>query len=211
MNRPLLRGLIVMGMVISLGCAETRRTVRGSELHSRSLPSVTLRVERSFRYLGRFSFALGSDFEGERYVFADAEGNLLRRLLIVQFERVRPSSPEVYRYSFEKAERIGSMPFIQNCFAFAGAHEIAARPKDEGEMTGNFLISRGFRNPDLWLAARFVTLGATDRKSEMIVFYMEGSDQLHLSDLYAGDEPTAAWQRMKPEVVARGRAAFSVE
>jgi hypothetical protein len=199
------------GVVILFGCASTGRTVRGSGLRSRSLPAVTIHVQRSFRYLGRFSFALGSDFEGERYVFADAEGQSLRRLLIVQFERVRTSSPEVYRYSFEKAERIGSLSFIQNTFAFRGAQNIAAQPRDEGEMTNNFLISRGFRNPDLWLAARFVTLGAADRKSEMIVFYMEGNDQYHLSDLYAGDEPTAAWRRIKPEVVTRARAAFDVE
>ncbi len=199
------------GVVILFGCAGTGRTVRGSQLRSRALPAVTIHVQQSFRYLGRFSFALGSDFEGERYVFADAEGQLLRRLLIVQFERVRSSSSEVYRYSFENAERIGSLPFLQNSFAFLGSRTIAAQPKDEGEMTNNFLISRGFRNPDLWLAARFVTLGATDRKSEMIIFYMEGNDQLHLSDLYTGDEPTAAWLRMKPEVVTRARAAFDVE
>jgi hypothetical protein len=200
----------VLVAAVMVGCASTSRTVRRTELRSRGLPAVTIHVRPAFRYLGRFSFVLGNDFEGERYVFAEAKGKVLQRLLIVQFERVRPASSEVYRYSFEKAERIGSLQFIQNSFAFPGARDIKAAPKDEGEMTSNFLLAHGFRSPDLWLAARFVTLGAADRKSEMIVFYMERNDQLRLSDLYAGDEPTAVWSRMKPEVVARARAAFAL-
>jgi hypothetical protein len=154
---------------------------------------------------------LGSAFEGERYVFVDAEGKSLRRLFIVQFEHVQRSSPEIYRYSFERAERIGSMQYIQNCFAFPGAQTIVTDARDEGTMTNNFLLSRGFQNPPLWLAARFVTLGASDRKSEMIIFYMERNDHFALSDLYTGDEPTPLWLQMKPELLARARAAFALE
>jgi hypothetical protein len=210
MHRHLPVSLLLSVLMFFISCS-TGRSVHGSELRSAQRPAVTIRVEPGFRYLGRFSFALGSAFDGERYVFVDADGKSLRRLFIVQFERVRRSSPEVYRYSFERAERIGSMQFIQNCFAFPGAQTIAADAHDEGTMTNNFLLSRGFQNPPLWLAARFVTLGASDRKSEMIIFYMERNDRFGLSDLYAGDEPTHAWLQMKPEVLARARATFTLE
>ncbi|HEV7428478.1 MAG TPA: hypothetical protein VGQ46_19135 [Thermoanaerobaculia bacterium] len=211
MHRSSLAVLFVIGLGSLLTCCGTGRTVRGSVLRSSRLPAVTIGVQPSFRYVGRFSFALGSAFEGERFIFADAEGKSLRRMVILQFERVRPSSSEMYRYSFARAEHIGSLSFIQNCFAFPGAQAIETQPRDEGGMTNNFLLERGFQMPSTWLAARFVTLGASDRKSEMIIFYMEANDHLHLSDLYAGDEPTAAWAAMKPALLARARAAFTIE
>jgi hypothetical protein len=211
MHRNSLVTLVLIALGSLLTCCTTGRTVRGSVLRSSQLPAVAIRVQPSFRYVGRFSFALGNAFEGERFIFADAEGKSLRRIMIVQFERVRPSSAEMYRYSFAHAEHIGSLSFIQNCFAFPGAQAIDAQPRDEGGMTNNFLLDRGFQIPPTWLAARFVTLGAPDRKSEMIIFYMEANEHLHLSDLYAGDEPTAAWAGMKPELLARARAAFTVE
>jgi hypothetical protein len=211
MHRSSLAAVVVIGLGSLITSCGTGRSVRGSEVRSSRLPAVTIRVQPSFRYLGRFSFALGNAFEGERFIFAEAEGKSLRRILILQFERVRPSSSEMYRYSFAHAEHIGSLSFIQNCFAFQGAQAIEAQPRDEGAMTNNFLLDRGFQIPPTWLAARFVTLGAPDRKSEMIIFYMEASEHLHLSDLYAGDEPTAAWVGMKPELLAQARAAFTVE
>jgi hypothetical protein len=206
-----LRVSLLLFSVMSFAACSTGRTIRESELRSSRRPEVTIRVQPSFRYIGRFSFALGSAFEGERYVFVDAEGKSLRRLFVVQFERVRRSSHEIYRYSFERGERIGSMLFIQNCFAFPGVHTIAADARDEGTMTSNFLLSRGFENPPMWLAARFVTLGASDRKSEMIIFYMERNDHFAMSELYAGDEPTPAWLQMKSDVLARARATFTLE
>jgi hypothetical protein len=172
---------------------------------------VTIRIQPGFRFIGRFSFSLGTTFEGERYIFADSDNQRLRRLVILHFEHVKHMSDEIYRYKFESSEQMGSLQFLRNCFAFSGGRETVRSPRGEAEMTDNFLISRGFQIPTVWLVSRFVTLGAADRKSEMIVFYMEGSDQLALQDLYDGEEPTKRWEALKPEITARARNAFSIE
>ena len=170
-----------------------------------------LRVEASFHYIGRVSYSLGDSFEGERYIFADTMDWTRPRLLIVHFERIKARSAEIYRYNLEAGERIGSLRFIQNEFAFAGVTTITPSPRDEADRTNNFLLLQGFRMPSVWLVTRFVTIGSTDRKSELIVFYMEGHDDLSLRELYSGEEPTAAWQQLKRGVATRGRAVFSID
>jgi len=203
-----------LAVVLLIGCISTagtsERSVRGLTLRSPRLPTADIHIQEGFRYLGRFSYSLESGFEGERFVFVDAEGRSLRRLVIVHFEHVKSGSAEVYRYDFGGAQNIGSHSFNQNCFSFNGARQISPQPRDEGEMTNNFLIEHGFESPKLWLVSRYVTLGASDGKSELIVFYMEGSDRLQPSDLYQDDKPTALWTAMKSELTARGHAAFAI-
>ncbi|HEX3069234.1 MAG TPA: hypothetical protein VHX14_11750 [Thermoanaerobaculia bacterium] len=204
----------ILAVVLLFGCVSTSvtsgRSVRGLTLHSPRLPSADIHIQKGFRYLGRFSYSLDSGFEGERFVFADAQGTSLHRLVIVHFEQVKSGSAEVYRYDFGSAEKIGLYAFNQNCFSFSGARQINSHPRDEGEMTNNFLLDHGFGPPKLWLVSRYVTLGASDRKSELIVFYMEGSD-LQPSDLSQDDKPTALWTEIKSELAARGRTAFSID
>jgi hypothetical protein len=170
-----------------------------------------LRVDSGFTYQGRIAYTLDTTFAGERYIFADARASALQRLLIVQFERIRPPSSEVYRYNVDAGQPIGSLHFLENTFAFPGAQKTVTSPRDEAERTNNFLLSRGFRMPGVWLVTRYVTIGNADRKSEMIVFYMEGHDDLTMQDLYAGEEATSVWRGLKPTIAQRARVAFSIE
>jgi hypothetical protein len=209
-----MRAYLSLAVALLLGCVSTGgtsgRSVRGLTLHSSQRPPADIHIQKGFRYLGRFSYSLESGFEGERFVFVDAQGQSLNRLVIVHFEQVKPGSSEVYRYDFGGAQNIGSHAFNQNCFSFSGARQIVPNPHDEGEMTNNFLLEHGLEPPKLWLVSRYVTLGASDRKSELIVFYMEGSDRLQPSDLNQDDKPTALWTGLKSELAARGRAAFAI-
>lgn len=147
---------------------------------------------------------------GTRYVFVDAEGSRLRRMLILHFEEFLPPSQEVYRYDMSAAEDIGGYRFRQNTFAFSGAID-AAPPGSEAALTTAFLIARGYKAPDLWLASRFVTLGSADRRSEFIVFYLEpAAAGLTLADLYHGDEETPTWHALRKPIGDRSRGAFAM-
>jgi len=204
-------GRAAAAIVLLAGCSGEKRVVRGLELTSTSSPPMRLRVDSGFAYQGRIAYPLDSTFAGERYIFAHAKASALQRLLVIQFERIRAPSSEVYRYNVDAGQPIGSLRFIENTFAFPGARDAVSSPRDEAERTNNFLLSRGFRMPAVWLVTRYVTIGDADRKREMIVFYMEGHNDLTMRDLYSGEEPTAAWQGLKPTIAAHARAAFSIE
>jgi hypothetical protein len=199
---------LVLALALA-GCAGSGRTVQGRQLTSPARPEMVLVAGEGFHYIGQFGYALAGGFQGERYIFADTAGRALRRLLIVQFEQISGST-EVYHYNLENGETIGGLRFLTNTFAFPGVRAPVTHPRDEAERTDNFLLARGYTMPAVWLTTRFVTLGADDRKSEMIVFFMEGHDNLRMSDLYAGEDPTLSWQAMKPELARRGRAAFTI-
>ena len=203
-------GLSAILLVLSVG-ATRERHVQGLTLISESSPKTRLIVSPGFNYEGRLAYTLDG-FEGERFVFVDAKRATLRRLLIVQFEQVAASSSEIYRYDLRAGREMGGLRFVANTFAFPGARQVVTSPKDEADRTNNFLLTRGFKMPKVWLAARHVTIGDGDRRRcEMIVFYMEARSDLAIADLYSDDEPTPAWQRLKPGVEERSRASFIIE
>ena len=197
-------------LAVFAACAHSRRVIAGHDLRSSANPRAGIRIAAEYKYLGRVAFALGPDFEGERFIFGDSTDKTLTRLVIVQFEKVKADSAERYRYDMTNAEPIGSLSFLHNEFAFSPDKHVNPAPKDEGEVTNNFLLARGYVLPNVWLASRFVTLGSPDRRSEMIVFYLEGTNELALSDLYRNDEATPEWTELKPRLRARARDAFSV-
>jgi hypothetical protein len=196
---------------ILTGCNPDRRSVHGLELTSPADPRVRITVQPRFTYVGRFSYSLGRDFDGERFVFAPVTDSALPRLFVVQFERIKPPSAERYRYNVDAGEQIGPLRFVRNSFAFDNPGAPVASPHDEGELTSNFLLARGFRLPSVWLASRFVTIGGPERTSELIIFYMEGRSDLTLKDLYVGEDPTETWQALKPALAERARAAFELK
>jgi hypothetical protein len=185
------------------------RPVERGLVSSSSRPAIDIRVGAGFAYAGCFAFDVGGVAHGTRYVFVDADGARLRRLFVLQFEEFLPSSKEIYRYDMSSATDMGGLRFRQNTFSYSNAAG-AAEP-NEGTLTAAFLVQRGYEVPDVWTASRFVTLGGEDRKSELILFYLEPAPAgVTLADLYHGEEPTPAWQALRTPLAERSRRAFEV-
>lgn len=73
----------------------------------------------------------GGPVRGRTIRLRGLEGQALRRLVVVQYERVKPGSSEIYRYNLDAAEKIGPLRFVNHTFAFTGASRIVASPRDE--------------------------------------------------------------------------------
>ena len=186
------------------------RSVERGVVSSPSQPAAVIRVGRDFAYLGCFSFEVEEMARGTRYLFVDAEGSRVRRMLILHFEEFQPGSQEIYRYDMSSAEDIDGYRFRQNAFAFSGAMD-SAHPGSEAALTTAFLAVRGYEVPNLWLASRFVTLGSADRRSEFIVFYLEpAGGGMTLADLYHGEQETATWRELRVGLRDRSRQAFAM-
>jgi hypothetical protein len=187
------------------------RAVERNLISSSVRPPVGVQVASGFVYAGCFPFRLGDVATGTRYVFVDAEGARIRRMVIAQFEDIQPGSKEIYRYDMSSAETMGGLKVRPNTFAFGTAEAMAENPAAEGSLTTAYLLRAGYEVPDVWLASRFVALGAPDRRSEMILFYLEPApSRIGLADLYRGEEATPVWQGLRGPLAERSRQAFAI-
>jgi hypothetical protein len=156
----------------SASSSETR-SVKGQRMTSTALPAIVIDVAEPFRYIGKFPFTIGDIASGERLVFVDADGKNVKRLFVMQFESFLPTSTEIYRYDFSNAMILGGHRFRHNLGRYRTSELRAARPGNEAALTHDFLAARGYTLADDLLMSRFVTLGSEDRKSELILFYIE--------------------------------------
>ena len=185
------------------------RPVDGGTITSPARPAIAIRVGRGLAYAGCFPLEFPGVARGARYVFVDADGTRLRRLFVLQFEEFLPASTQVYHYDMSKAEDIGGHRFRHNTWAYSNA--ASAADPNEGTLLAAFLVQRGYEVPDVWLMSRFLTLGGEDRKSELILFYLEpAAAGTSLADLYRGEEATPAWQELRTALAERSRRAFTI-
>jgi hypothetical protein len=185
------------------------RPVASGTITSPSRPAISVRVARGFAYAGCFPLEFPNVARGTRYVFVDAEGARLRRLFVLQFEEFLPASNQTYRYDMSSAEDMGGHRFRHNTWAYSNA--ASAADPNEGTLLAAFLAQRGYEVPDLWMMSRFLTLGGEDRKSELILFYLEpAAPGTSLADLYKGEDATPAWQAQRQALAERSRQAFEV-
>lgn len=172
-------------------------------------PAAVIEVAPTFRYAGRVPFVLGGVARGERILFIDAERKRVKRLFVAQFEEFLPSSPEIYRYSFENAQEIGGLRFRHNTGGYSASELGRTHPGNEAAVMHAFLKRKGYAVDDALLMSRFVTLGAPDRRSELILFYLEpaGAHGLRVEDLNDGN---ARWQNVRKDLQERSLKMFRV-
>jgi len=189
------------------------RVVQGLELISSDLPALRIRVDSSFHFAGIVPFELDSVARGERFIFVDAKDQVVRRLVVAQFESIWPTSPERYNYFFERACTIAGYRFRQNPFAFSQKAAMAENPRGEAALTKAFLEHRGYRIDDEIVSIRYLTVPDTARRHELIIFYMEplGPSSFKLADLYTGaGDDTPIWRTLAGALAARARADFVI-
>lgn len=211
--------LLLLGSLFLMSCTAEKPIdspenvwVDGQIIHSKKLPPINIGVANEFKYIGKFAFEIDSLATGERFVFADADQKNVRRLIIFQFEQFLPTTDEIYRYSFDNALVLGNHKFKQNTFAYSNAAALRNSPNREGALTATFLTGKGFSVEDEFMLSRYVTLGNADRKSELIIFYIENASTSghSISEFYDGDDETEIWQTISAGLNQRALASFTV-
>jgi len=188
------------------------RAVEGRTLRSSDLPAVAVTVPEGFRFLGRFDFEIGEIATGERFVFVDAEGSAAHRMIIAQFEAMRPDTDEIYRYSFDGAPERAGYRWRSNPFFFRHSDARASNPSGEAARTEDLLADHGLEIADEVMAARFLTVPDAARRHELILFYVERvADTGHeITELHEGNEATPLWEALSAPLMERGRAALDI-
>ena len=149
---------------------------------------------------------------GERFVFVDAEEESVKRLFLVQFEAFLEGVDDYFRYDLSKSPTVAGYPFRSNGFAFDVTESRRRDPGSESSLTAEFLEANGYAVPAEWMMWRSLTVTDLERKSEIILFYVEdvASTGLTLTDLYENDRDTEAWRSIQAELKERASTAFSL-
>jgi hypothetical protein len=207
--------LIVLFLIflVHLCVGQEGRRVRGNKLISDTLPKITVEVDRDFTYVGRFDFKIRDVAAGERFVFVDAgKDKKVRRLFLAQFEGFLPSNTHTYNYNFDNAALMNGHKFRQNTWAYSNAASEMENPQNEGVLTARLLREKGYKIEDEFMMSRFVTVPDTERRNEMILYYLENvsTSGRRLSEFYIGDEETQVWREISKGLTGRSLKAFRI-
>jgi hypothetical protein len=175
-------------------------------------PALRIRVDRSIRFLGRHDIRIRDVAAGERLIFAEVKNGSAVRLFIAQFEGFNEGVAGTYNYDLSASPEVAGLRWRSNPFAFNMAESIRSSPGAEAHSTAEFLDRHAIGYPADWMMWRSLTVTTPDRRSELILFYVEDLAMTGktLADVYRDNEETAYWRSITPALRQRAQAAFCV-
>jgi hypothetical protein len=203
--------LTALLLLLAGACATTPKAqyVRGNRLVSKALPPIEIEVAPEFRYVGAVPFRIRDVAAGDRHVFVEADGMRVKRLLVFQFESFLPNVDDYYRYDFTNARDIGGYPWRHSVYWYSQRALSQENPGGEATVMHEWLAKNGYLVDDELLMSRFLTLGHENRKSELILFYLENAKDngVTLAELDANESLRSKFEE---GLVARSLAAFKI-
>lgn len=181
-------------------------------LVAKAHPALALKPAAHFRYLGRHPIKIRDVAIGERFVYGKITPDGIEKLLIVQLEAFTASNDHTYNYNLTKSPLVAGYRWRSNAYAFDLPLTRQNNPGNESSDTAQFLEKLDLAPPANWLMWRSLSVTDPNRRSEMIIFYVEfGKDHsVNLENIYVDDESTPKWRAMMPGLEKRANAAFSL-
>jgi hypothetical protein len=152
-------------------------------LTSASRPHLKLGIDTSFFAVAPLSFRLKyTDVDRRIFVEAD-QARLVRRLIVVQFEKVRNGSHFKFVYPPKPPMAFGAETYRFGAYVYDDAKAAASQPGMEAARTRSALEARGYRLPRLLRTARLARVADPRGQSEVIIFYTENADESYPSGI----------------------------
>jgi len=163
--------------MLTIGAGMPAAQPRGNTVVSASSPALTLRIDRTFRALKPLKFPIEDLTNAERRIFVDAgHDRVIDRIVVVQFEKVRPGSDFRFVYPSTPPRKFGAETYRFSTFAYDDAKAAKANRVKEAGKTRAFLEAAGYKPATLYRVARLARVTDPKGLSEVIVFYMENAD-----------------------------------
>lgn len=160
----------------------------GNLVVSERAPALTLRVAAAFAPLPPLRFPIEALTDAERHIFVEAgPDRRLRRMVVVQFEQVRPGADFRFVFPARPPRRFGAETWRAGAFVYDDEAAAARQPAREAALTRAHLAAYHYVSPRLWRVARLARVADPQGLSEAILFYMENAD----SDYRPGPLPGA--------------------
>ena len=155
----------------------TAAAPRANLVVSKQDPALTLQIDPAFKALKPLKFPIEDLTNAERRIFVAAgPGRVIDRMVIVQFEKVRPGSDFRFLYPSKPPRQFGAEIYRYGAFAFNDVEAAAKMPKKEPGLTRAFLKRAGYKPATLYRAARLARVTDAKGLSEVIIFYLENAD-----------------------------------
>ena len=180
--------------------------VVGQVLTSSGMPSVRMKFDQAFKYVGTQSFVLYDVANAEQHFFVDADKTgRIKRMYWVQFEGYLESNNHTYKYPVTKTVNIAGLDFIADAYA-RNLKANPGRPDSDGSRARAFLQSKGYRiASDEVLSQRLVHLVDERKRSELMIIYLEDLSAMGLTaaDVAEGGKAFAQWSQISTQLLER--------
>ena len=187
-----MRNFMLLLLLALAGCTsvDNRQGAPGHLVSSSTaVPPLALRIDSRFEAVEPLRFPIEDLTDAERRIFIDADQRgTIRRMVIVQFEKVKPGSSFRFVFPSTPPRVFGGSTYRAGAFAYDDERAAREQPRKEPGLTRSHLQALGYRPARIWNVARLARVSDPDGMSEVIVFYMENADALHVGGLVGTDE-----------------------
>jgi hypothetical protein len=203
-------------LVLVLSLIGLSAETRGSQSPTRSVewvlrsdesPKITLALNPAFTFLGVIrGSAMGGQAEFEQYLFTEIRDGRMARTFIAHFEHVIPGRDFAFNYPRHQMVNLGGHEYLHQSWPTENWDLF------ESADVRKLLAAHSLEVPKRWLVDRFVRVVDEQKKSELILFYLEPAGALPASipDLQLGGNRLDLWHPIALELTERAKAVFSV-
>jgi hypothetical protein len=158
----------------------------GLLVQSTANPKIALRVSAGFIPLPPITLSLEST-DVDRRVFVHADGaHTVKRLVVEQFEHVRPGASLRFVYPPKPPFAFGGETYRVGTYVYDDAKASASAPDRESGVTRAALLRQGYVLPHMLRTARLARVADSEGMSEIIIFYSENVDEQYPTGALSG-------------------------
>ncbi len=174
--------LLLPGLALAQAPAKTAskqvRRVKRQVLISNYLPSIRVRFDRSFKYIGSQKFILYGRAQAEQHFFVDADQERrIKRMYMVQFEGYLPNVKAIYDYPATKTVSLAGQTYLVNAESIPDVSAaLKQNPESDVNRAASFLESKGYRITKSIIFQRFARLVGEAKRNEFILLYVEDTE-----------------------------------
>jgi hypothetical protein len=151
------------------------RPVKRQVLTSTHLPSIRVRFDKRFKFVGSQKFILYGRAQVEQHFFVDTDKQRrIKGMYMVQFEGYLPNVNATYDYPATKTVNLGGQTYITNTERIPNVSAALKQdPQSDVARAASFLVSKGYRISESIVFQRFVRLVDEAKRNEFILLYVE--------------------------------------
>jgi hypothetical protein len=178
------------------------RPVKHQVLTSTYLPSIRVRFDKRFKFVGSQKFILYGRAQVEQHFFVDADKQRrIKGMYMVQFEGYLPNVNATYNYPATKTVNLGGHTYIANAESIPNVSAALKQdPQSDVTHAASFLESKGYRIGESIIFERFVRLVDEAKRNEFILLYVEDT----------GTGASAENEKASQEFLSRALKGFTI-